>query len=236
MSGPSGLSPWRRWAVAVASVCALVVAPGAGQAGEEKAAGTPEALVLFDGKSLDGWKGTDFSRPGAVQVEGGTLVLSAGRPRTGITRTRKDLPAVDDELSDEAMRRDGGDFFAAAKFPVGTSFLTRVNGGWGGNVTGLSRLDGADASENETSRFFQDEDKTWYRSRVRVTSARIRWRIDAKEVVAVDDRERPVGTRIETRGNQPLGFATWETSGTLRNLTIRKLTPAEVAATNASAK
>ena len=103
-------------------------------------------------------------------------------------------------------------------------------------MTGLSRLDGADAAENETSRFFQDEDKTWYRSRVRVTSARIRWRIDAKEVVAVDDRERPVGTRIETRGNQPLGFATWETGGALRNLAIRTLTPAEVAATNASDK
>ena len=192
------------------------MAPGARRAGEEKAAGTPEALVLFDGKSRDGWKGTDFSGPGAVQVESGTLVLAAGRPRTGITRTRKDLPTVDDELSDEAMRRDGGDFFAAAKFSVGTTFLTRVNGGGGDHLTGLSRLDGADASENETSRFFQDEDRTWYRSRVRVTSKRIRWRIDAKEVVAIDDREHHVGTRIETHGNQPLGFATWETGGALR--------------------
>ena len=36
-----------------------------------KAAGTPEALVLFDGKTLDGWKKTDFSRPGEVKVEDG---------------------------------------------------------------------------------------------------------------------------------------------------------------------
>ena len=64
--GPVRLSPLRRWAVAVASVCAFVTAPGAGRAGEEKADGKPEALVLFDGKSLDGWKKTDFSRPGAV--------------------------------------------------------------------------------------------------------------------------------------------------------------------------
>ena len=47
---------------------------------------------------------------------------------------------------------------------------------------------------------------------------------------------RPVGTRIETRGNQPQGLATWETSGALGNITIQKLTPAEVAATNASVK
>ena len=46
----------------------------------------------------------------------------------------------------------------------------------------------------------------------------------------------PVGTRIETRGNQPLGFATWETSGALRICAIRKLTPAEVAAINDSKK
>ena len=196
----------RRWAVAVASVCALVAAPGAGRAGEEKAAGTPEALVLFDGKSLDGWKGTDFSRPGAVQVEGGTLVLAAGRPMTGITRTRKDLPTVDDELSDEARRRDGGDFFAAKPFSAGTSFLTRVNGGWGGHVTGLSRLDAADAAENETSRFFQDEDKTWYRSRVRVTSARSADGSTPRRSWP-STTATPVSTRIETRDNQPLGFA-----------------------------
>lgn len=92
------------------------------------------------------------------------------------------------------------------------------------------------ATESVTAQVFQSEDKTWYRFRVRVTSEWIRLRIDAKEVVAVDDRKRPVGTRIETRANRLLGFATWETGGALGNIAIRKLTPAEVAATNASAK
>ena len=124
---------------------------------------------------------------------------------------------VDDELSDEAMRRDGGDFFAAATFPVGMSFLTLVNGGWGGNVTGLSSLDGP------TPRRTRPAGSSSTRTRPGTGSASgsprrgIRWRIDAKEVVAVNDREQHVGTRIETRGNQPLGFATWETGGALRN-------------------
>ncbi|MBV8231377.1 MAG: hypothetical protein JO329_15455 [Planctomycetaceae bacterium] len=82
----------------------------------------------------------------------------------------------------------------------------RVNSGWDSNLTGLSRLDAADASENETSQFIQVRGQDLvlvYRSRVRVTSAKIRYRIDAKEVVAVDDHARPVGTRIETGDNQP---------------------------------
>src|SRR5260370_23265266 len=109
------------------------------------------------------------------------------------------------------MRSSGGDFFAAATFPVGPSYITFVNGGWGGTITGLSSLNGADASENETSQFFEYKNKTWYRFRVRVTDRVIRW-IDDKQVVDVDYKDQQAGTRIETRANQPLGFATYDTS------------------------
>src|SRR5204862_4739669 len=138
------------------------------------------------------------------------IVMEAGPRMTGITSTRKDLPKRDYELSYEAMRLAGKDFFAAATFPVGDAFLTFVNGGWGGNITGLSSLNGADASENETGRYVKFQDKTWYKFRVRVTGEVIRCWVDDKEVVAVRHRGRHVGTRIETRANQPLGFATWE--------------------------
>ena len=53
-----------------------------------------------------------------------------------------------------------------------------------------------------------------------------------KEIIAVDYRDRRVGTRIETRANEPLGFATWETGGAVRHIVIRRLTPDEIAATN----
>ena len=129
------------------------------------------------------------------------------------------------------MRLSGRDFFAAATFPVGNSYVTLINGGWGGSVTGLSSLNGADASENETGRFFEYQDKTWYKFRVRVTDEVIRCWIDGKEILAVDHSGMQVGTRIEIRENQPLGFATWETSGAVRKIEIRLLSPAEVAAT-----
>jgi Domain of Unknown Function (DUF1080) len=187
--------------------------------------------VLFDGKSLDGWARTDFSGAGSVKVDDGAIVLGEGDPMTGITCTRKDLPTTNYELSYEARRVSGSDFFAAATFPVGKSFVTLVNGGWGGSVTGLSSINGADASENETSQGYTYKLNTWYRFRARVTDEVIRCWIDDKQIVDVAHKDREIRTRIEVRANQPLGFATWATSGAVRKIELRRLTPAEVAAT-----
>ena len=231
-AGPIRLSPLRRWAVAAGAVCLIMTAMAAGRGARDQPAGPRKTLVLFDGKSLDGWKKTGFYHAGEVTVEDGTIVMKAGGSMTGITSTRQDLPRTGYELSYEAMRLSGVDFFAAATFPVGKSFITLVNGGWGGHVTGLSSLNGMDASENETTRGYQYQDKTWYRFRVRVTDAVIRCWVNDKELVAVNYQDKQVGTRVETRANEPLGFATWETGGAIRNIEIRLLTPAEIAATN----
>ncbi len=192
----------------------------------------PKTLVLFDGKTLDGWKKSDFTGSGDVKVEDGTIRLAVGNRMTGITCTRKDLPTTNYELTYEANRLKGSDFFAAATFPVGKSFITFVNGGWSGNITGLSSLNGADASENETSQFFKYQNNTWYRFRVRVTDEVIRCAIDDKEIVVLNYKDLQVGTRLETRENQPLGFATYESASALRKIQIRMLTPAEIAAVN----
>ena len=192
----------------------------------------PKTLVLFDGKTLDGWKKSDFTGAGDVKVEDGTILLAVGNRMTGITSTRKDLPTTNYELNYEANRLKGNDFFAAATFPVVKSFITFVNGGWSGNITGLSSLNGADASENETSQFFKYQNNTWYRFRVRVTDDVIRCAIDDKEIVVLNHKDRQVGTRLETRENQPLGFATYESTGALRKIEIRMLSAAEIAAVN----
>jgi hypothetical protein len=231
-TSPAFRAPLRWCASALAAVGMLVTSAIAQQGEKDSSSTKPKVMVLFDGKSLDGWSKTDFVHSGEVKAEDGAIIMYTGGSMTGITTTRKDLPTTNYELRYEAKRLAGNDFFAAATFPVGSSHITLVNGGWGGNVTGLSSLDGADASENETSQFFEFQNKTWYRFRVRVTGEMIRCWINDKEIVAVNHKDRQVGTRIETRANEPLGFATWETAGAVRSIEIQRLTPLEIAATN----
>jgi hypothetical protein len=190
----------------------------------------PKPIVLFDGKTLDGWKSTDFFKPGEVKVEDGAIVIKAGTPMTGITSTRDDLLTTNYELSYEAKKVAGSDFFAAATFPVGKSHLTLVNGGWGGHITGLSSLNGADASDNETGHSVKYKLDTWYRFQIKVTDDVIRYSIDGKEARPVEIEGRSVGVRIESGPSKPLGFSSYETTGAVRNIQIRKLTDAEVAA------
>jgi hypothetical protein len=192
----------------------------------------PAKLVLFDGKSLDGWKKVDSFKAGAVKVEDGSIVIEAGGPMSSVVSTRTDLPTTDYELSFEAKRTAGQDFFAAATFPVGKSFITLINGGWGGGVTGLSSINGSDASENETRRFVKYQDNTWYRFRVQVTDDVIRCWIDDKETFVVNYKGQQVKTRIETRACQPLGFATYRSTGAVKAVQVRKLNAAEIAANN----
>jgi Domain of Unknown Function (DUF1080) len=229
-----------RRALQLLSVCVMLIttatatALSAGQttAPKDPSGGPTGKRVLFDGKTLDGWKKTDFSHPGEVKVEDGRIVMATGQPMTGITTTHQDLPRTNYELTYEAMRTSGEDFFAAATFPVGQSYITLVNGGWSGFVTGLSSLNGMDASENETTRSFRYENKTWYKFRVRVTGEVIRCWVGEKEMVAVEHKEKHVGTRIESRANEPLGFAAWKSGGALRNIEVRPLAPDEIAVTN----
>ena len=227
----------RRVAVAVVACSVLVIALGADQPGQkDKPAGEPQKLSLFDGKSLDGWKKTPFGGEGEVKIEDGAIVMSFGGSLTGITSTRKDLPTINYELTYEAKRTGGFDFFAAATFPVGKTHVTLVNGGWGGSVTGISSIDGSDASENETGKYYEYKNDQWYKFRVRVTEGRIQTWTDDKPVIDLEIRGRRLGTRIETDPCKPLGFATWETSGAVRKIETRKLTPEEIAAANKSSE
>ncbi len=139
---------------------------------------------LFDGKTLQGWRETAFTGHGKARVENGTIVLGAGEPMTGVTWSGA-FPKVNYEVRFEAARIDGNDFFASLTFPVGDSFCTWVTGGWGGDIVGLSSLDGWDASDNETRTYFDFEKGRWYAFRLKVTADRITGWIDDKQIVDV---------------------------------------------------
>lgn len=180
---------------------------------------------LFDGKSLTGWKATDFAGRGEVKVKDGTILLESGQ-MTGITWTNShDLPRMRYEISLEAMRVDGSDFFCGLTFPVGKNPCSLIVGGWGGGVVGLSSLDGQDAANNETTRYMNFQSGRWYRVRLRVTDSKIEAWIDADKVVDVTTADKAISVRLEMEESKPLGIATWATSAALRNVQLRRLQP-----------
>jgi hypothetical protein len=181
----------------------------------------PGTQQLFDGKSLTGWRISDFAGSGPVKVEAGKLILEMGT-MTGITYTST-VPTMNYELSLEAMRVDGSDFFCGLTFPVGKDPCSLIVGGWGGGVVGLSSLDGEDAANNETTQYMNFAKGRWYKIRLRVVPNNIRAWIDEEKVVDVDTTDRRISIRIEVEESRPLGIASWSTTAALRNIQLRGL-------------
>ncbi|MCZ6793116.1 MAG: DUF1080 domain-containing protein [Planctomycetota bacterium] len=176
---------------------------------------------LFDG-SLSGWEVVDFGGEGGVSAEDGRLVLEMGQPMTGV-RTLRDFPRLDYEISLEAMRVDGYDFFCGLTFPVRDSCASLIVGGWSGSVCGISSLDGFDASENETMTIQEIENGRWYSILLRVTGRGIEAWLDGKVIVDVATAGRRIDTRLEISPCRPLGFATFVTGAALRNVRWRRI-------------
>ena len=199
----------------------------------EKPAETPAAAMdadgwesLFDGKTLGHWKSTEFGGEGKVHVKDGQIILEmANADLTGITWAGKpeDLPKIDYEISLEAMRVEGFDFFCGLTFPYKDSHASLICGGWGGGLVGISSFNDMDASQNETSSYYQFENGKWYKILLQVREKTIKAWVDGKQVVDAEVRDRKVGVRIEVDASRPLGIATWHTKGALRNLRIRRL-------------
>ena len=178
---------------------------------------------LFDGKSLKGWAVTDFAGGGKIEVEKGQLVINSGLMLSGVTFTNA-IPKTNYEISLEAMKVDGSDFFCGLTFPVGDSHCSLILGGWGGGVVGISSIDGMDASENETTKFLNFEKARWYHIRVRVTSVKIEAWLDDEKLVDQMIEDRRISMRSgEIELNVPFGVATYQTTAALKNFRFREL-------------
>ncbi|MBI3465213.1 MAG: DUF1080 domain-containing protein [Planctomycetes bacterium] len=178
---------------------------------------------LFDGKTLQGWKSSEFGGQGEPRVEDGKIVLPMGADLTGI-RWAGEHRTMDYELSLEAVRIDGNDFFCGLTFPVGDDPCSLIVGGWGGSLVGLSSLDGFDASENETSQVLDFEKNRWYKVRLRVTKPKIEVWLDGKQIIDVETEGRRISIRIEVERSRPLGIASWCTTAALRDIKVRPVT------------
>lgn len=178
---------------------------------------------LFDGESLEGWRVTPYSGAGEVRIEDRTIVLGAGNVMTGITWTEW-FPKSNYEVQFEGVRLSGSDFFALVVFPVKDSYCSWVTGGWGGDIVGLSNIDGWDAADNETRTYFNFEQGRWYDLRLRVTDERIDAWIDDRRVTSIRLGGRYISLRYgEDKLSVPFGFSSYATTGAIRNPRYRLL-------------
>lgn len=181
---------------------------------------SPDAITLFDGQSLDNWRVIDqwdFKDHGAIEVKDQTIFLNKGNPATGIS-WKGDLPRSNYEFTWQAQRIEGSDFFCGLTFPVQDSHCTLILGGWGGQIVGLSNIDGFSAIENATTQVIEFEKNRWYRLKLRVTDEQIQIWMDDKSIIDVQTKGRKFTIWWEQEPVTPLGIVTWNTTGAIKDL------------------
>ncbi len=184
-----------------------------------------EWIDLFDGKTLSGWrvlKEKAFVGHKDVRVENGTIVMELGQLQTGIGWDGE-FPRNNYEVSLEAMRTEGSDFFCGMTFPVGDEPCTLIVGGWGGSTVGLSNVDNMAAAENMTTNSMAFDNNRWYTIRLRVTSQKIEVWIDDNQMIALERANHAFDVWWEQEAARPFGIANWSTASALRNIRLRKL-------------
>ncbi len=192
------------------------------------AAEVPKEIVLFNGKSLDDWETVDVGGSGTVEMEGGLMIINQGENVSGaVYKKASALPMTNYEITLEAKRLQGVDFFVGLTFPVGDvkHCATLICGGWGGSVTGISSIDNLDASENNTSSYQRFEDNKWYAVKLRVTPENLSVWVNDKQVIDEIITGRKVGVRpgpIESY--LPLSLTTFNTAAAIRNVKLVPVT------------
>lgn len=187
--------------------------------GTHKESADKDSTYLFDGKTLNGWEITNFGPQGPVYISGDEIILGMGDGCTGITCLKK-IPKTGYEVTLEAKKVDGNDFFCGLTFPIGKYPCTLIVGGWGGTVVGLSSINGLDASENETTISRSFEKDRWYTIRLIVTDLKIEAWIDSEKVVDFTIGDNILSIRPEVELSKPLGIASWRTTAAIKNIRL----------------
>jgi hypothetical protein len=178
-----------------------------------------EVTLNFNGTFLAGWEVTNFGPQGPVSVSCDQIILGMGDGCTGIT-WKGDFPKVDYEVSLDAKRVEGNDFFCGLTFHAGKSPCTLIIGGWGGTTVGLSSINGLDASDNSTRTLMKFDKNRWYHIRLSVTGSEIRAWIDSLMVVDFKIGSNKLSIRPEVELSKPFGITSWNTTAALRNIKV----------------
>jgi len=184
--------------------------------------------VSVVGPQLTDWKKINFGGEGRITYDNGVLNLDRGSPMTGLVYTGDPKKVFGESLEDytitlKAKRVEGIDIFLGLTFPVGTDgHVSLVLGGWAGAISGISNLDGANASENATTKYHAFKENQWYDVKIRLTDKIECW-LDDKKIV---DEPRADYTEFTTHGSVvdtvPFGLFTYSTWGAYKDLKVWK--------------
>lgn len=179
-------------------------------------------ILLFDGKTFDGWEITPFGTEGPVMISEGKIILNYGDGCTGITY-KNEFPKINYQVSLEARKTSGNDFFCGMTFPVNDKFCSLIVGGWGGPVVGLSCIDGNDAANNDTKILKRFDKDIWYKIKLNVTDKRITAWIDEEKLVDFEIENHQLSIRPEVNLSRPFGICSWITTAELREIRLKEL-------------
>ena len=194
----------------------------------------PEAKISVVAELPEVKEGAATQPVSGEAKKAGVLVLERGEPFTVVRYEGKAPLLVDEyEISWEAARLEGNDFFASLTFPVGSreKCATFVTGGWGGWTTGVSSIGHQFANENETTGSMEFASGRWYAFTLQVNTMCLRGLIDGKEQFKVGLKGKAIDMHpSEITKSMPLGFASYSTKGAIRNVKVRPLKVGELVA------
>jgi hypothetical protein len=217
----------RTLALALNLAAFALVVPVFGAEAESKTEVTVgEEITIFDGKSLEGWRvieNFDFQDHGEISVQDGVIRIAKGKPQSGIS-WKGEFPRSNYRLTFEGQRVEGNDFFCGLTFPVKDEYCTLILGGWGGQVVGLSNIDGFSAIENNTTQAFEFKQGQWYRIELTVTDDRIVAKIDDEQIINQKTEGHEFSIWWEQEPVRPLGIVTYATTGAIKHLKLVRVT------------
>jgi hypothetical protein len=209
---------------------ALLIVMGfvlSGCCGSQKAKTPPVELLPGN---MDQWQTINFGGEGEVYFKEGALDLDYGNPLTGVIY-KGDIDELLGKAKEnyaitlQAQRVEGVDMFLGITFPVGTEgHVSLVLGGWAGAITGISNLDGLNASENDTTQYHNMPEGQWFKVKIMVTPEKIQCWLDDKQLVDVDRADHK---EFDTHGavvdTKPFGMFSYSTWGRVKDIKVWKL-------------
>ena len=183
-----------------------------------------KTLPLLKENELGDWKVAPYAHEGDVDVRDGVLSIGLGDYLSGVVWKDKPPARINYEIELEARAGFGSDFLLGLTVPVGDTYITWINGGWGNRIVGLSDLDGKSADDNETTVEMEFKKERWYRFRMRVLEERIQCWIDGKAVIDVKTKGKRISLRRGSiQKSTPLGISTYDTEAEFRKIVWRPL-------------